>query len=293
MAIAESIGTAIGETVGRVYKLVSDMSVDSLMDLFNSDNSSGRTQKLSFVDNINQAKKGHFEGEMARRNTPVNESCLKYENNLHVNTDGVTSSDTARKALMGDYTAFSDLPFRQAKINEIFSVFNKVNVTGESFIGSERKIRTQEELRQVKTEIDATIGLGNDDLDCLDDDSCQTPIENEMFDATLKKSKELTRLMRARMLKAVLADDTSERYAQSGSNDRRDMLRAQVDSTNPGGPLLNEVNGSTSNETPLVKELLGTEMLTNQLYIELIFEEEKRVLLEALKLQAKLEGQTV
>lgn len=291
MSIAASIGTAIGEAVGRAYKIVSDISVDSLLDLLNTDNSSGRTQQLSFVDNINQSEKAHFEAQMARRTTPINESCLKYENNLTVNEDGVTSSDTSRRAFMGDYTMYPDMKPEDAKLEESFELFKRTVRTGERFIGTDKKIRTHEDLEFAKAEIDDILGLGTDDIVCLNDTVCSGSVFKEDFGATMIKSRKITNLMRARLIKAIFADDLSHRYAQEGSNDRIDMLKAQIQSVDPGGPLLNEVNISTSDETPIVKELLGTEMLTNQLYIELIFEEEKRVLLESLKLQAALEGE--
>lgn len=293
MAVAEAIGTAIGEAIGRAYKIVSDLSVESVIDLLNSDNKSGRQQEMSYVDNINQSKKAHYEAEMGRNTTPVENSCLKYENHLSINTDGVTSSDSARKAFIGNYLEFPDLDNSTAKILQTFESYKKQIRTNKLFLDGDRKITTQEELRDAKNEIDNVVGRVNDSLACIDELTCDVTVEGEMQVSTLQKSRNLSRVMRTRLIKAILADDLGGRYAHQGTNDRVEMLKAQVSAANAGGELAEEANVSISSDTPLVKEVVANAMLSNQLYIELIFEEEKRVLQEALKLQLMLEGVNV
>ena len=291
MAIAEAIGTAIGETVGRAYKVVSDLSVDSLLELFNSDNTSSRKQELSFVDNINQAKKAHYEGEMARKTVPVENSCLKYESHITVNSDGVTSSDLARRAFIGEYNVFRDLEPYEAKYFQAFASYQKQVDTGESFLDGDTKIDSPEKLEMTKNEIDNTVGALNESLNCVEQNSCNDVVDNQMVFKTNDRSKNLTHVMRAKLAKAVLSDEAASRFSENGANNRIDMLRAQISSSMPGGKTTEEVNSESSIDTPLIKEVIGNAMLQNQLYIELIFEEEKRIIQEALKLQLLLEGQ--
>ena len=282
MAIAESIGTAIGEAIGIVQKKVSEMSVDSVLELITGDNTDGRKKKLSFVDNINQAKKAQYETKMGMRTQPVKESCLKIQQNMRINQDGVSVSDAVRRAVM----TYSIDPSEESRRTLVR--WADLRNTGDAQLASEGEISGVQNFDKAKAEINAALGTQYDPTSCFgkvgdETRACEAGLPGSPTSTLISaQSRKLIKHARIQFVKAILADDVASRFHKNSEQSRMGLIKAQIESLAEGGPLMEEVNAGAGDDTPILKELVANQMSTNQLYIEMIFEEERRLGLAAI-----------
>ena len=281
MAIAEAIGTAIGEVIGIVQKMVTDMSVESVLELITGDNTDGRKKKLSYVDNVNQAKKALYETRMGMRTQPVDESCLKIQKNMRVNQDGISESDAVRRAIMTYVIEPGEESLRT------LVRWDEMRRTGDSQLPRDSEIDGVDNFEKAKAEINATLGTQYDPSLCFgkvgdETRACEAGLPRSPTSTLVSdQSRKLVKHARIQLVKAILADDVASRFHKGSVESRMELIKAQIESLSEGGPLMQEMNAGTGDETPILKELVANQMTTNQLYIEMIFEEERRLALAA------------
>jgi hypothetical protein len=117
-----------------------------------------------------------------------------------------------------------------------------------------------------------------------DDGKCNVSMTDDISTGkAYKQARQLTQQSRVNVVREVFSQQLGMRYQAGGEPSKMEMLVSQVKSVLPGGELNQELNIGAGDATPILKEVIGNQMITNQLYIQLIFEEETRLALAALK----------
>jgi hypothetical protein len=290
MPIAEAIGTAIGEAIGRVQKFITEDVVDMMLEMMTSDSSGGRQKRLSFADSANGAKKSLYEEEMLRRSMAVEQSCLKARN-LHVDSDAIVNAGNPFSVIreIRKQSAVTGQAHKQNILDEN-KANNIVTALADSILNSTKPIITDVEMESAKLELNTMLANLDDMAVCtrfagsvVDDGTCTVSMpENPSKELVMKQSKKLTMQARVNLVREILSQQMAMRYRAGGQPSQMELLAGQVKSVKPGGVLNDELNLTAGDDTPILKEVIGNQMIMNQLYIQLIFEEETRLALAAL-----------
>jgi hypothetical protein len=292
MPIAESIGTAIGEAIGQVQKFITGSVVDIMLETMTEDSGSGRKKRLSYADNINGVKKGMYEQEMVRRSMPVENSCLKAKN-LQVNIDPINNTINPFNSSREIHTqsTISSTKYKQAIINKA-KKSNQSGIPVVSMLSSDAPIKNEPDIKSAKEELNILLGNLDDMAVCtrfggVSDahGTCDIRMNDDISSGkAIKQARKLTQQSRVNVVREVFSQQLAMRYQAGGQSSKMEMLVSQVKSVLPGGELNQELNIGAGDETPILKEAIGNQMISNQLYIQLIFEEETRLALVALKI---------
>jgi hypothetical protein len=291
MPIAESIGVAIGEAIGQVQKFVTEDVVDMMLETMTKDSGGGRKKRLSYADNVNGVKKGMYEHEMVRRSMSVENSCLKAKK-LQSNNDVIASAGNPFNSSREIYTQ-SVTPSTTYKLGLLKAAKkqSEIGMPAVSLLASDAPIHNESEIKKANTELNLLLANIDDMAICTrfggvqgDDGKCDVRMTDDISNHKgYKQARQLTQQSRVNVLREVFSQQFAMRYQAGGEPSKMEMLVNQVKSVLPGGELNQELNIGAGNETPILKEVIGNQMITNQLYIQLIFEEETRLALAALK----------
>tara|TARA_Y100001936_G_scaffold246601_1_gene290853 strand:- start:993 stop:1904 length:912 start_codon:yes stop_codon:yes gene_type:complete len=301
MPIAESIGTALGEAIGYCKKTVSEMSVKDMLNELTSDKSTSRQKKISYADSVNDGKAGVHESGLRRAALPVNDSCLKARK-LSVDFDAVAAAETFHTKRQANETkGVGATDYVHSLLKSVSkSVFNSQAASeGKTgFLASSKPISSDEEFELAQLELAALIADVDKMNDCLSlsmdksaDGVCSFSYDlSDGYGVALTQGRTLTNQARVNLSRSIFSMDLADRHKAGGEKSRIELIEEQVLSSQEGGPLSNELNLNAAHEVPVLKEVIMNQMLTNQLLVELIFEEEKRIALLASNVLTVEEG---
>jgi hypothetical protein len=291
MPIAEAIGVAIGEAIGQVQKFVTEDVVDMMLETMTKDSGGGRKKRLSYADNVNGVKKGMYEHEMVRSSMSVENSCLKAKK-LQVDTDAIASAGNPFNSSREIYTQ-SVTPSSTYKLALLKAAKeqNAIGIPVVSMLASDTPIHNESEIKSANMELNLLLADIDDMAICTrfagvqgDDGKCNVRMTDDISaEKAYKQARQLTQQSRVNVVREVFSQQLAMRYQAGGEPSKMEVLVSQVKSVLPGGELNQELNIGAGDETPILKEVIGNQMITNQLYIQLIFEEETRLALAALK----------
>lgn len=296
MAIAEVIGTAIGEAVGyaqkQATKLFTENIYDQLMNVFKQ----GEVT-FSQADNVNEAKRLMYEHNLMRKAGRTTDSCVAPEKAQRYRSNKFRTADSseamARQSAIGTARGVDER--RKLTINKLQRLFDYQQRAGANgmpdVLSGDRVLKTAQEQLDAGLEVQLLVESVEQTISDFPQVSTVEELSGEWLTST---SYKLTQQARVNLVKWVLMTNASERIALNDDHSRIDAIDEvvkrfwpeRVDGKNTP---LDDLILNIAHTPGAMKELLGAVVLRNELALDSFLQQERRLALKALRILTLLE----